>query len=154
MYKKGIIMGKYANLNVLNNQKIEDEFSMDAIDQVAGMIKSSGKNRSQRRRLERSLGKMQTILEHSQKHLDRSAYEEYKKAVDMNYAHFFATLSMVMLEDYRWREDDTHDQISSLLERINKKLEKYAARNMTTQDILDLCEDKVGIQLIPDDKLR
>lgn len=147
-------MGNYTNLNVLSNKnnRLIDNYSDDAIDQIANMVKATGKNRSQRRRLEKSLGKMQTILEHSQKHLDKSAYREYQAAVDLNFTQFFSILAITMAQDYRWREDESHNQISSLLERVNNKIEKYnKGGNFDTEAALRDCEELTGLILIPDE---
>ena len=145
-------MGKYTSLNVLNKSKLEDELSIDAVQQVAGMINSSGMNRSQRRRLEKSLSKMSTILEYSQNRLDRSAYKEYQKAVDKNFIHFFACLGLTMIDDYKWKEspDNAHGQISSLFDRVSSTIDKYANQGCSTEDILKILEEKTGIELISD----
>ena len=81
----------------------------------------------------------------------RSAYEQYQKAVDKNFLHFYAILALTMKEDYMWREDDTHDQISSLLERVDKKINKYAKMGYTTEDIVKLVEEKTEIVLMADE---
>ena len=143
-------MDKYQSLNVLNLKNRQDYMSDDCIQNVANMINASGQNRSQRRRLEKSLGKVENIMEHTQKHLDRSAYTEYQKAVDKNFLHFFSILALTMKEDYFWKEDDTHDQISSLLERVDKKIKKYANKGLTTEDLVKLVDEETDIQLVPD----
>ncbi len=139
-------MGKYDQLNVLAIKE-QDFMSDDAITKVANMIKATGDNRSQRRRLEKSLGKMQTILEHSQKYVDRSAYKEYQKCLDENYVHFFACLALTMGEDYKWKEDETHNQISSILQRVDKKIKKLAEAGYCTTDIIQMVDDKYDITL-------
>ncbi len=139
-------MGKYDQLNVLAIKQ-QDFMSDDAITKVANMIKATGDNRSQRRRLEKSLGKMQTILEHSQKYVDRSAYKEYQKCLDENYVHFFACLALTMGEDYKWKEDETHNQISSILQRVDKKIKKLAEAGYSTTDIIQMVDDKYDITL-------
>ena len=132
-------------LNVLNyaakNQK-------DPISQVAAMINNSGMNRGQRRRLEKALAKTERLTERAQKRLDRSAYREYKAAVNRNFMHFFATLALTMGEDYHWREDEQHDQISSLLERVEKKLEKLSAQGYDTEDIVKMVDEKYNLCLV------
>jgi hypothetical protein len=146
-------MGKYQNLNVYNvKQRNKDFMSDDAITEVANMLNTSGQNRSQRRRLEKSLGKMETILEHSQKYLDRSAYKEYQKAVDKNYVHFFSCLALTMIEDYGWKEteENEHGQITSLIERVDKKIRKYADMGYTTEDLVAKLDELTGIVLVPD----
>ena len=147
-------MGNYTNLNVINNKnnRLIDNFSDDTIDQIANMVKATGKNRSQRRRLEKSLGKMQTILEHSQKHLDKSAYKEYQAAVDLNFTQFFSILAITMVQDYHWKEDESHDQVSSLLERVNHKIDKYNIDGrFDTEAALRDCEELTGLILMPDE---
>lgn len=139
-------MGKYDQLNVLAIKQ-QDFMSDDAITKVANMIKATGDNRTQRRRLEKSLGKMQTILEHSQKYVDRSAYKEYQKCLDENYVHFFACLALTMGEDYKWKEDETHNQISSILQRVDKKIKKLAEAGYSTTDIIQMVDDKYDITL-------
>ena len=145
-------MGNYQSLNVLNQKPRKDFMSNDAITEVANMIENSGGNRRQRRKLARDLGKVENILSHTQKRVDRSAYEEYKKRTDMNYVHFFACLGLTMLETYRWKEtpDNDHGQIASLFENVDKTIRKYAEMGYETEDIVKLLDEKTGILLVPD----
>ena len=131
-------------LNVLSNRE------PDTLSQVAAMINNSGYNRSQRRRLEKALCKTQKLSDRAQKKLDTSAYKEYQALLDKNFIHFFAALALTMKQRYYWQEDDTHDQISSLLESVEGTLEKYATMNYTTEDLAKLVEDEIGIVLVPD----
>ena len=144
---------KYNSLNVLNVKQRPDDFmSNDVISEVANMIQAKGGNRSQRRRLEKSLSRMETILEHSQKYVDRSAYREYQKAVDKNYVHFFSCLALTMIEDYGWKEIEynEHGQISSLLERVDKTIKKYSDMGYTTEDLVNKLDEMTGILLVAD----
>lgn len=134
--------------NVLSNGNLD---SQDTVSQVASMINSSGYNRGQRRRLEKALGKTNKLSQKVQHKIGNKVYEEYKKAVSQNYVHFFSALALTMLEDYHWQEDDKHDQISSILERVGNKIDKYAAQGYTTETLAQLVEDKIGIILVPDD---
>lgn len=143
-------MGKYTSLNVLSKNFEDRLVQEDSIDQVARMINQSGKNRSQRRRLERQLGRVQTVMSQCQKRVDKSAYKEYQDRLDENFLHFFATLAIVLKEDYHWREDETHDQITSLMDRMNAKLNKYANMKYTTDDIVKVAEELTGVQFVPD----
>lgn len=144
-------MEKFDEMNVFEKANLAKELNMDSIDKVAAMINTKTTNRGQRRRLERSLKKVEKIYQHVQDRVDRSAYEQYQKAVDKNFLHFFAVLALTMKEDYMWREDETHDQISSLLERVDKKINKYAKKGYTTEDIVKLVEEETEIALIAED---
>ena len=86
------------------------------------------------------------------KKLEYSAYEKYRDITDNDFVHFNAILALVMYEDYHWKETDEqdHGQITSLLERIQKKLRKYQAMKYTTDDIVREVHKKTGILLIPD----
>ena len=143
---------KYESLNVLNQKKPSEYMSDDCIQDVANMLKSKGGNRSQRRRLEKSLGRVETVLSHVQKRVDDSAYREYQKAVDKNYVHFFSCLALTMIEDYGWKEteDNEHGQITSLLERVDKKIKKYSDLGYTTEDLTHKLDEMTGILLVPD----
>lgn len=143
-------MTNYNELNVFEKANLAKDLNMDTIDQVAAMINSKTTNRSQRRRLEKSLKRVNTIYSHVQNRVDRSAYKEYQKAVDENFLHFYSILALTMKEDYHWREDETHDQISSLLERIDNKIKKYAEKGYTTEDLVKLLNETCDIQLISD----
>jgi len=144
---------KYESLNVLNQKKPSEYMSDDCIQDVANMLKSKGGNRSQRRRLEKSLGRVETVLSHVQKRVDDSAYREYQKAVDKNYVHFFSCLALTMIEDYGWKEteDNEHGQITSLLERVDKTIKKYAELGYTTEDLTHKLDEITGILLVPDE---
>lgn len=143
---------KYGSLNVLSQKTVKDYMSDDCIQDVANLLKAKGGNRNQRRRLEKSLGKVETVISHAQKKVDDSAYREYQKAVDKNYVHFFSCLALTMIEDYGWKEteDNEHGQITSLLERVDKKIKKYAELGYTTEDLVNKVEDITGLLLVPD----
>lgn len=140
------------SLNVLNQKTIKDYMSDDCIQDVANLLKAKGGNRSQRRRLEKSLSRVETVIAHAQKKVDDSAYREYQKAVDQNYVHFFACLGLTMIEDYHWKEteNDEHGQLSSLFQRVDKKIKKYADLGYTTEDIVDHLDEITGIRLVPE----
>jgi len=142
-------MGKYQSLNVLSQKKPNEYMSDDAIQDVANMINASGENRSQRRRLERSLRKVENITAHAQKHLDESAYKEYQKRLDTNYLYFFSCLALTMADKYKWREDETHDQISSIIESVDKTISKYANQGYTAKQLADLVDKRFDIRLLP-----
>ena len=55
-----------------------------------------------------------------------------------------------MKEDYHWREDETHDQISSLLEKVDNKINKYAEKGYNTKDLVKLLDETCDIKLIAD----
>ena len=134
-------------VNVLNPKFVNTD---DAISEVAAMINNSGKNRNQRRRLERALRKTENIVTHAQNRLDQSAFREYEKIAEKDMVHFFAILGIVFVDDYKWKEDDTHNQIESLFRRMSSKIDYFANHGMTTDDIVKLLEDKTGIVLVPE----
>lgn len=143
-------MEKFDEMNIFEKANLAKDLNLDSVDKVAAMINTKTKNRGQRRRLEKSLKRIDKIYKHVQDKVDRSAYEQYQKAVDNNFLHFFAILALTMKEDYMWREDETHDQISSLLERVDKKINKYAKKGFNTEDIVNLVDETCDIKLIPD----
>lgn len=147
---------KLPGLNVLSNSgrdALNDNIMHDdVIDAVANMINTSGKNRAQRRRLERGLARTNKLTEKAQKKINNSLYEEYKSVTDKDFVHFNAILALVMYDDYRWREteENDHGQITSLLERIQKKMTKYLEMDYSTEDICKEVYKKTGIMLFSD----
>ena len=143
--------------NVLSNAKrneLIDVNNFDTIDEVANMIKAHGASRGERRRLEKALAKTNKLsakaLKKAQDRVNYEAYEAYKESVDMDFTHFNAILGLVMVEDYHWKEDDTHDQITSLFDRFQAKMQKYNKLDWTTQDICKYLKELTGVTLIPD----
>lgn len=143
-------MTNYNDLNIFEKANFARDLNMDTVDQVAAMINAKTTNRSQRRRLEKSLKRVNTIYSHVQNRVDRSAYTQYQKAVDENFLHFYSILALTMKEDYHWREDETHDQISSLLEKVDNKINKYAEKGYNTKDLVKLLDETCDIKLIAD----
>jgi ribosomal protein S17E len=141
-------------LNVLSNQS-RDNVSLDQqIDEIANIINSKSTNRAQRRRIEKSIAKTARLSEKTIKKIENSAYEKYRDITDSDYVHFNAVLAMVMYEDYHWKETDEHDhgQITSLMERVQKKIRKYQDMDYSTEDIVKEVYKKTGILLVPDNK--
>jgi len=143
-------MTNYNDLNIFEKANLARDLNTDTVDQVAAMINAKTTNRSQRRRLEKSLKRVNTIYSHVQNRVDRSAYTQYQKAVDENFLHFYSILALTMKEDYHWREDETHDQISSLLEKVDNKINKYAKKGYNTKDLVKLLDETCDIKLIAD----
>lgn len=133
--------------NVLSSDNLSQQ---QIIDNVATMINNAGYNRAQRRRLEKALCQTNKLSQKCQEKISKNVYKEYCEAVDENFLHFFSVVALTLAEDYYWREDDTHDQISSMLERVSKKIDKYSAQGFTTQDLVKLVEEKTGLVLVPD----
>ena len=135
--------------NVFYNETLSQQ---DTIDQVAAMINSSGYNRGQRRRLEKALGRTNKLSQKCQNKIGNRIYKEYQDTVDKNFVHFFSILALVLDEDYHWKEDESHDQISSMLERVGNKLNKYSSeKGYTTENLMKLVEDRLGIVLVPEE---
>lgn len=137
-------MGNYQSLNVLNQRK--DYMSNDAVMQVANMINSSHANRKQRRSITKSLGKMENILSHTQKHIDKTAFKEYQKACDENMRRFFSVLSIVLKREYNFEESDDKEEISEMLCKLNEYLEEY--KDYTTDELTDICFEETEIKLV------
>ena len=134
-------------LNVFSNSYRQEN---DQIQEVANMINNSGMSRSQRRRLEKTLSKTNKLSQKAMDKLENKAYKKYREIVDVDFVHFNAILGLVMYEDYHWKEEATqeHGQITSLMERIQKKMLKYQDMGYTTEDVAKELEDKTGIMLV------
>lgn len=139
-------------MNVLSNTFRDKFLETDTIDAVANMINTSGANRAQRRRLEKGLAKTNKLSSKAYNHIENKVYNKYKEVTDEDYIHFNAVLALVMYEDYNWKEtpDNTHGQITSLLERLQKKMTKLKEEGYTTQDIVNKVDELTGILLVSD----
>ncbi len=136
-------------LNVFSNQYRQEN---NQIDQIANMINTSGANRGQRRRLEKTLAKTTKLSQKAMAKLEDKAYEKYMGIAERDFVHFNAILGLVMYEDYHWKEseDQEHGQILSLMERIQKKMKKYQDMDYTTEDVARELQEKTGITLVTD----
>lgn len=153
MVRWRILMGKYDNLNIFDLAK---RVNQDPVEQVANMINDKSVSPSQRKRLERSLNKIDNIYKHAQNKLDYSAYEKYRDITDLDFVHFNAILGITMYEDYHWTEseDVEHGQITSLMERIQKNMRKYKNMGCSTKDVAKKLEELTGIVLVPDNEYK
>ncbi|MBR6289324.1 MAG: hypothetical protein IKR19_08315 [Acholeplasmatales bacterium] len=136
-------------LNVMSNQKRSE---INQVDEIADMINKSAVNRAQRRRIEKSIARTTKLSQKTMEKLQNSAYEKYKEVTDKDFVHFNAILALVMYEDYHWKEDENqdHGQITSLMERIQKKMRKYQDLEYSTEDLAREVYKKTGILLISD----
>lgn len=136
-------------LNVLSSTYRE---KLSPVDEVAQMLTAPGVSRTERKQILRALNKTTRLTEKAQKRLDQSAYEKYRDITDLDFVHFNAILGLVLYEDYHWKEDENqeHGQITSMMERIQKKMRKYQKLGYSTHDIVKELDDKTGILLVPD----
>ena len=140
---------KYQSLNVLNTKRFANLQNRDAIAEVASMINASG-NRSQRRKLEKTLNKTERILAKCEQSAKEKADKALEIRADENFMYIFACIGLVLNEDYRWKEDpdQDHGQITSFFERLTKKMEKYSEQGLSTEDIINLLDERTGISLV------
>lgn len=131
--------------NMLSKEYREN---VDAVAEVAAMINNSGKNRGQRRRLEKALAKTSVIYQHAQNRVDKSAYKEYQHYLDENFRRFFAVLGVIMKNQYGWEESENKEDISELFTKINSYLVEY--QNMSTDEVCKICEETTGLILTSD----
>lgn len=143
---------KYSSLNVLNKKSVLDDLEdVDAISQVSAMIAGMG-NRSMRREAAKALRKTENITAYADKRATERANKELFDKIEKDMVYFFAVLGIVMYENYHWKEteENDHGQITSLYERLNKKMQFFNEQNMSTEDIVKRLEDMTGIVLIPE----
>ena len=116
----------------------------DSVEEVAALINSRGRNRAQRKKLEKALRKTENIVAHAQKKLDRSAYKEYSAAVEKDMCRFFAILGIIGKKNWNWTDQELEDN----LDLFNAYLEEY--REYDTDEVAKICEEVTGIILIPE----
>lgn len=151
-----MINSKYSNLNVLSNDhiaKLQDMNNEYAVNQVNAMLNTSG-NRAQKRRLEKTLRKVERVQAKCEESARKRADKELAVRVDNDFLYLVSAVGLTLYEDYRWREDpdQDHGQITSFYERLTKRIEKYANDGLSTEDIIKLLEDKTGVQLVSNNK--
>ena len=150
-------MGKYQSLNVLNQQPRFELSQDEVVNKINAMVNASG-NRSQRRKIAKSLHKTTTIAEYANKRANQRAEEKIDKQVEIraeqDFMYIFGIIGLVMYNDYHWKEseDNDHGQITSLYERLTKKMSSYAASGKTTEDILNELEELTGISLVAEQR--
>lgn len=145
---------KYQSLNVLNYKKHANSengylLADDAINELAGMLDASG-NRKSRRKIEKVLSKTAKIQERADARANKRAYSKIEERVDEDFMYIFGIIGITMYEDYHWKEteDNEHGQITSLYERLTKKMEKYTEMGYSTEDILNHLDELTGIRLV------
>jgi hypothetical protein len=141
---------KFTGYNVLNNNFRQYAMESDTIDTVMNMINTSGKNRAQRKRLEKALAKTTKLTQRAEEKIHKKIYTKYKQITDQDFVHFNAIIGLVMANEYGWVEEDDNEQITDLFNKIQDYMRKYNEEDMgTAQAVRDL-EDITGICLISD----
>ena len=116
----------------------------DSVSEVAAMINNSGRNRAQRKKLEKALRKTENIMAHAQKKVDRSAYKEYSAAVEKDMCRFFAILGIIGKKNWNWTDQELEDNY----DLFNAYLEEY--KDYDTDEVAKICEEVTGVTLIPE----
>lgn len=132
----------YQNLNVLSKKDIQPT---DTLLQVEAMINKAGKNRKQRRKLEKALTKTRTIVNYAQNRVDRSMLKEYQNNLDYMMVRFFSVLGIVLKNDYGFTETEEVEEITGMFEKLNAYLEEH--RESSTEDLAKICYETTGIEL-------
>ena len=116
----------------------------DSVSEVAAMINNSGRNRAQRKKLEKALRKTENIMAHAQKKVDRSAYKEYSAAVEKDMCRFFAILGIIGKKNWNWTDQELEDNY----DLFNAYLVEY--KDYDTDEVAKICEEVTGVTLIPE----
>ncbi len=142
----------YAPLNVLSNKNFAPPGSVEAVD---AMIQSRG-NRSQRREALKALRKSENIRAWTEKEAQKAMRREINERADDDLIWLVATVADTLYEDYHWKEspENDHGQITAFLERFVKRMNRYAEEGYSTKQLVDIIEQKMGIELVPNKSWR
>ena len=142
---------KYQSLNVLNYSNKGTNFitNDEAVNKLASMVNATG-SRSSRRKMERAINKSVKLQKAAEVRANQKAFSKVAERVDDDFMYLFGIIGITMYEDYHWKEteDNEHGQITSLYERLTKKMEKYTDMNYSTDDVLSHLEGLTGIKLV------
>ena len=140
-------MMKYQSLNVLSQKKPSEFMTDDAIQEVAMMIHSRNVSESERKKLYRSLNKIENIRRHTQANLDRSSFNEFQSCLDEVMLRFFSVLGIVLKNHYDFEESEEKEDISNMFNILNSYLEEY--KELSSKDVAKMCYETTGIELVP-----
>ena len=142
---------KYQSLNVLNHNNKSNNFitNDEAINKLSSMVNATG-SRSNRRKMERAINKSVKLQKAAEARANQKAFSKVAERVDDDFMYLFGIIGITMYEDYHWKEteENEHGQITSLYERLTKKMEKYTDMNYSTDDVLNYLEELTGIKLV------
>ncbi len=141
----------YAPVNVLSNRG----FTTATARSVDAFISSQG-NRSQRRECLKTLRKSENIRRWTEQEAQKAMRREINERSDDDLIWLIATLADTLYEDYHWKEtpENDHGQITAFLERFVKRMNCYAAKGYSTRQLVEMIDEKMGIQLVPDKSWR
>ena len=119
----------------------------EVINKINAMVNASG-NRSQRRKITKSLYKTSTIAEYANARADKKVDAKVEVRAEQDFMYIFGILGIVLQSGYRWSDE----QITSFYTRVTKKMEQYANEGRSTDDIVRELEELTGIELIATQK--
>lgn len=134
---------KYKNLNVLNQKSSLPMNEEDVINKINAMVNASG-NRSQRRKIAKSLNKTSTIAEYANARAGKRADARMEVRAEQDFMYIFGVLGIVLGSAYHWSDE----QITSFYTRVTKKMDELANKGWSTDDILAHLEEVTGIELV------
>ena len=134
---------KYKSLNVLNQKSNLPMDEEDVINKINAMVNASG-NRSQRRKIAKSLNKTSTIAEYANARAGKRADARLEVRAEQDFMYIFGVLGIVLGDSYHWSDE----QITSFYTRVTKKMDKLANEGWSTEDILNHLEELTGIELV------
>lgn len=136
---------KYQSLNVLN-QKSKLPLDEDAvINKINAMVNASG-NRSQRRKIAKSLNKTSTIAQYANERAEKKVDAKVEIRAEKDFMYIFGILGIVLGKNYHWSDE----QITSFYMRVTGKMEEYAHKGWSTDQIVYELERLTGIELVPE----
>ena len=150
-----MIQNKYGSLNVLSQQSSLNELDItdaDAVNQVMAMVNAASVNRSDRRKLAKTLSKTQSIIEYADKRATEKANTALANKAEMDMVWLYAMTGITLAKFYHWKEDpdQEHGQITSFFERMTRVMNDYNSRGYTVEDVAKEFEEMTGIELIPE----
>ena len=128
-------MGKYDSIFGINND--------EAVDLIYEKMTAGAVNRSERRKILKSLNKTKNIAEYTQKRLNDKVNTELKIISDETFGYIMSMTGIILHDKYNWSDEDIGDFFTEVSNQLNGEW----ADGKSVEAVAAELFDKTGIEL-------
>lgn len=127
-------MGKYDSIFGIGDDEIVNIISQ----KMSGAV-----NRSERRKILKSLNKTKNIAEYTQKRLNDKVNKQLEISSNETFGYIMSMTGIILHDKYNWSDDD----IGDFFTEVSKQLNGEWADGKSVEDVAAELLDKTGIEL-------
>lgn len=115
----------------------------NSVDFISEKISAAG-NRSQRRKILKTMAKTETIAKYANERIRKEAGEELVQRSNDSFGYIMSMVGIILHDKYKWEDEE----IGGMFTEVSKRLNGKWSEGKSVDDVAKELLEKTGIELV------